>query len=201
MLQASSSGPKSGATGTSAAKRKSAKKGVPAPRPEFSAKRPPRFVADAMLGSLARKLRIFGFDTAYFSEGGDAELEALGRREGRVILTSDRRLFAHSGGSGTRAVLVEGKTDGARLRSVARQAGRGVRLRLGGGRPSRCAVCNGELELIGKREAAASKIPPKVVARHRLFFVCKSCSRRYWRGRHWDRLRRLSYSLDTKDLT
>ena len=200
MLQASSSERKSGATRTSAAKRPKAKRGVPAPRLEFSTKRPPRFVADAMLGSLARKLRIFGFDTTYFSEGSDLELEALAEREGRVILTSDRRLFARSGGRGIRAVLVDGKTDGAKLRSVARQAGPGLTLRLGAGRASRCAVCNGELERIG-RDAAEKKIPTKVLSRHRLFYVCRSCGRHYWRGRHWDRLRRLSYSLDTKDLT
>jgi len=103
-------------------------------------KRPPKFIADAMLGSLARKLRIFGFDTAYFAQGGDLELETLARRERRVILTSDRRLFAHSDKRGVKAILVEGKTDGARLRSVARQAGPGVTLRLGGARASRCAV-------------------------------------------------------------
>ena len=154
-----------------------------------------------MLGSLARKLRIFGFDTTYFAEGGDLELETLARRERRVILTSDRRLFAHSDKSGVKAILVEGKTDGARLRSVARQAGPGMTLRLGGARASRCAVCNGELELVGRRDAAASKIPPKVLARHRLFYACRSCSRCYWRGKHWERLRRLSYSLNTKDLT
>lgn len=165
-------------------------------------KSPPRFVADAMLGSLARKLRIFGFDTSYFSEGDDLELEALARRERRVILTSDKRLFARSAERGARAILVEGRTDRDRLRSIARHVGPGVTLRLGGGQESRCAVCNGELELIGRREAVASKIPPKVIGRHRLFYVCKSCSRFYWRGKHWERLRRLSDSLkNTKDLT
>jgi uncharacterized protein len=164
-------------------------------------KRSPRFVADAMLGSLARKLRIFGFDTAYFAEGGDLELEALARREKRVILTSDRGLFAHTAGRGIAAILVQGRTDGARLRAVAKQLGPGTAMRLGGGRASRCAVCNGELERIGRKEAAARNVPPKVLARHRLFYRCGSCSRCYWRGKHWARLRRLSYSLDAKDLT
>jgi uncharacterized protein with PIN domain len=158
-------------------------------------KSPPRFVADAMLGSLARKLRIFGFDTLYFGEGGDPELEALAKKERRVILTSDKRLFTRSEGKGLGAILVEGTNDRARLRSIARQSGPGMTLRLGGGRPSRCAVCNGELVVIGKRDAASTDIPSKVLARHRLFYTCNSCSRFYWRGKHWERLRRLSYSL------
>jgi len=164
-------------------------------------KPPPRFIADAMLGTVARKLRIFGFDTVYFSEGGDLELEALAKKERRIVLTSDRPLFARSESVGFRAILVDGKTDKARLRSIMRQAGPGMVLRVGGGRASRCAVCNGELEAIGRLGAAEAKIPPKVIARHRLFYRCRSCSRYFWRGRHWERLRRLSYSLKTKDLT
>ncbi|HEV2389479.1 MAG TPA: Mut7-C RNAse domain-containing protein, partial [Nitrososphaerales archaeon] len=93
-------------------------------------KPPPRFVADAMLGSLARKLRIFGFDTSYFAEGDDLEVESLAKRERRVILTSDKRLFAHSSKRGVQAILVEGETDRARLRSVAKHVTPGVKLRL-----------------------------------------------------------------------
>lgn len=156
-----------------------------------------RFVADAMLGSVARKLRIFGFDTAYFTEGKDSDLEAMARREGRVILTSDEGLFAHSQRLGLRAVLVEGRTDRARLLSIQSRVG-SVAMRPGG--PSRCAVCNGELVAVPRREAAA-EVPQKVLTRHRLFLRCRSCSRLYWRGRHWQRLRRLSRSLRTKDLT
>ncbi len=160
----------------------------------------PKFVADAMLGSLARKLRIFGFDTAYFKEGEDASLEALARGEGRTILTSDRSLFEHARAAGTSALLVEGATDRARLASVMRQSGvgsPGIKKE----RPSRCAVCNGELRTVKKTEAASAGVPPRVLARHRLFFRCASCSRLFWRGGHWVRLRRLSSSARTKPLT
>jgi uncharacterized protein len=162
---------------------------------------PPKFVADAMLGSLARKLRIFGFDTAYFKEGEDAELETLARSQRRIILTSDRLLFAHSRARGLRAVLVSGRTDRARLLSVRAQVGAGQDLWIGAETASRCAACNGELVRIGKEEATAAKLPPRVLARHRLFFRCTACSRFYWRGGHWGRLRRLSSSLRTKALT
>jgi uncharacterized protein len=159
-----------------------------------------RFVADAMLGSLARKLRIFGFDTLYFREGGDDALRALARNEGRTILTSDIALFELSREEGLRAYLVEGRTDRERLLSVRRQAA-GISFRMGRGSASRCALCNGELELLRRREAAALSVPPKALARHRLFYRCTVCSRLYWHGRHWERLRRLSYSLRAKDLT
>jgi len=153
-----------------------------------------------MLGSLARKLRIFGFDTIYFNDGGDETLEALARRDGRVILTSDKPLFRHSKGRGLQALLVEGRTDRTRLISVRRQVGLVMELRVGRRWGSRCAVCNGELEAIARRDAG-NLVPAKVLARHRLFFRCTSCSKLYWRGKHWERLRRLSRSVKTKDLT
>jgi uncharacterized protein with PIN domain len=161
----------------------------------------PKFVADAMLGSLARKLRIFGFDTAYFREGDDEELEALARREKRTILTSDRPLFERSRGDRLRAYLVEGRTDRARLLSIQRQAASSMAFRMGRETASRCALCNGELEPLRRRDAASLPVPPKVLARHHLFYRCKVCARLYWHGRHWERLRRLSYSLKTKGLT
>jgi uncharacterized protein len=160
---------------------------------------PPRFIADAMLGSLARKLRIFGLDTIYFT-GDDAELEALAKGKRRVILTCDRGLFDHARRHGARAILVEGRTDRERLLSI--RGHREASLALFSlGKASRCAVCNGELEAVLKGDAAAAGVPGSVLARHRLFYRCTSCSRSYWRGKHWDRLRRLCYSLKAKDLT
>ena len=83
---------------------------------------PTRFIADAMLGSLARKLRIFGFDTLYFREGSDAELEMVARTETRIILTSDRALLEHAVRAGLPALMMSGKGDRARLESLIAQA-------------------------------------------------------------------------------
>jgi uncharacterized protein with PIN domain len=160
----------------------------------------PRFFADAMLGSLARKLRIFGFDTLYFNEGDDAEFERLAEEEGRIIITSDKALLRHAEGVGLRCVSVGGRTDKSRLLSVAEQLGPEAFLQTFGKAASRCALCNGVLEEFGRKDAAATALPAKVVSNHRKFFRCASCSRFYWRGRHWEKLRRLSASL-RKDLT
>jgi uncharacterized protein with PIN domain len=161
-------------------------------------KRSDAFAADAMLGSLARKLRIMGFDTLYFSGGGDPELEELARKEKRVILTSDVSLYAHARRHGVDCVLIRGRTDIARLRELV--DARGIRIGPRSGWPSRCAICNGELEPIS-REEAAEGVPQKSLHRHRMFFRCISCSRYYWHGNHWNRLGRLSSSLDRKGLT
>lgn len=145
-----------------------------------------------MLGSLARKLRIFGFDTLYFREGPDLELELIARAEGRVILTSDRALAAHSNRHGLIAFAVEGRSDRARLGSLVLQA-RSASLALPPGEP-RCAICNSPLTRVS-RDIAAGLLSESVTRRHRLFYRCESCNKLYWRGGHWSRLRKLSTLL------
>lgn len=149
----------------------------------------PSFVADAMLGSLARKLRIFGFDTAYFREGTDRALEEMASREGRVIITSDRALVEHSGRLGLRALEVSGRSERARIESLLSEArAAGVPLRPG---PPRCALCNGLLDRLPK-DQVEGLLPSSITSRHRLYFRCPRCRKLYWRGRHWSRMRRLS---------
>src|SRR5207245_5307383 len=49
----------------------------------------PRFVADVMLGRLARWLRALGYDTAYVRDASDRQLLGLALREDRRLLTRD----------------------------------------------------------------------------------------------------------------
>ncbi len=145
-----------------------------------------RFVADAMLGSLARKLRILGFDTAYFKSGADAGIIRVATEEGRILLTADRALASLSERRGVRAVLLTGRTDAARLRAltnVARQLG----LPLRKSEPL-CSICNGALVRASKSELAG-RIPSSVEARHKLFYRCATCGKAYWKGSHWKKLR------------
>ena len=151
-----------------------------------------KFVADAMLGSLARKLRAFGFDTSYFREGEDADLLALASTEGRVVLTSDRSLVERARARRLPALLITGKEDSGRIASL-REAARAGRVNLVRG-PPLCSVCNGKLEVLAKSNVAG-RVPLPVEKRHRLFFRCMDCGRYYWRGGHWKKLRWLERRL------
>ncbi|HXU11729.1 MAG TPA: DUF5615 family PIN-like protein, partial [Candidatus Binatia bacterium] len=51
-----------------------------------------KFAADCMLGTLAKWLIILGHDVFYTARIEDRRLVELARREGRTILTRDRRL-------------------------------------------------------------------------------------------------------------
>lgn len=138
-----------------------------------------------MLGSLARKLRAFGFDVGYFRKGADAEIVSTARREKRVILTADRALAASAAAAGAQALLLEGRTDGRRIAALlARASEAGIPLRRG---PPRCSACGGELHSMTRRDAEGL-VPPSVLGRHRLFRRCPACGKTYWRGGHWKKL-------------
>lgn len=51
-----------------------------------------KLLADSMLGSLGRWLRLMGYDTAIAQREPDAQLVRRALAEGRVILTRDRAL-------------------------------------------------------------------------------------------------------------
>ncbi len=154
-----------------------------------------RFIADAMLGSLSRKLRALGFDTAYYKSGDDSGMLGRAASEGRIILTSDRHLADRAVAKGLDVIHLSGDNDGDRMSAIARTA-RESGLRLVRGDPL-CSLCGGELEALRRKEVLGH-VPPSVERRHRLFWRCKSCGHLYWRGSHWKKLRSLSRRLGEK---
>ncbi|MDG7013414.1 MAG: Mut7-C RNAse domain-containing protein [Nitrososphaerota archaeon] len=157
----------------------------------------PAFAADAMLGSLARKLRALGFDTTYYRSGGDAQLVKLAAMEGRVVLTSDRALAGSAMAKGVAAVLLRGGSDSRRLSEIAAAAGP-LGFELARGDPF-CSLCGGALEMVGKG-GVSGKVPAGVQRSHREFFVCVACGQAYWKGSHWKKLRSLAGRLGQKQL-
>jgi uncharacterized protein len=141
-----------------------------------------------MLGSMARKLRAFGFDAEYAEGAEDGALLARARATGRLLVTSDVALVARAVRTRVPAVLVTGSDDRPLIAGLIRGAkGSGVRLVRG---EPRCSLCNGVLARVSK-STVAGVLPPGTADRHRLFYVCRGCGKVYWHGAHWKKLRRL----------
>src|ERR671915_2277903 len=103
------------------------------------------FLADAMLGNIARKLRIFGFDTIYLAQAHDDEILKIGIEQNRVILTADKELFRRIVKVGARGVLVSGGA--SELEELVHILTENGITSIGmNGVGSRCSVCNGHLE-------------------------------------------------------
>lgn len=140
----------------------------------------PRFLVDGMLGSLAVKLRILGFDTAYDKISNDADLIQVARESGRILVTSDNVFFLQSIRLGVNSILVRDGTESERLASVLIKTGIHS---IVPSRGSRCSACNGELS---KSEWVSE----------RTIYVCTECGKRYWRGSHWKNLDALFFEVN-----
>lgn len=142
-----------------------------------------KFIADAMLGRLARWLRVMGCDVEYFPEIGDAELEERSCRSGRLILTRDTLLIRRRRVRDNCFFVV-----GDHYRDQVRQVVRAFAIDPFVGFLARCLECNEPLrDLDGK--SAEERVPPYVFATQERFQVCPACSRIYWGGTHRERMR------------
>lgn len=145
----------------------------------------PRFVADHMLGSLARWLRIMGYDTVYDKSLDDPGIANLARAESRFILTRDRELAKEPG-----ALMIEADDLDLQLKAIAEKYGLKFHDNL-----FRCSACNGELAALDKAQAKDS-VPEGAFENNEKFWKCSKCGKVYWKGTHWhgimDRFRKLS---------
>jgi uncharacterized protein with PIN domain len=141
----------------------------------------PRFVADTMLGRLARWLRAMGYDTLYLGQAEDRRLLQLSRAEERILVTRDRVLarLAEPRSCLIRAELVDEQLLEA-VEQLALPRDDGLWL-------SRCLECNALLEP-GRREELRELLPEHVFATHTDFMRCPGCARIYWAGSHVDRM-------------
>lgn len=146
----------------------------------------PKFLVDGMLGSLARWLRMLGYDVAYEAEKADEELLRLAAETGRILLTSDVELYRRACRRTLEAFLVKGRKDESLLWLSRRY---GLRLTL---KPefSRCPLCNTPLRRVRRREVQGL-VPPLVFKRKRGFWICPNpkCGKVYWRGSHWNKIK------------
>lgn len=142
----------------------------------------PVFVVDVHLGTLARALRLLGFDTVYAQEMPDAAIAAVAEREERVVLTRDVSLLKH------RKVQWGYWLRSQHTRPQLEEVMRRYDLKPWYQPFTRCTVCNGTLTEVPK-EAVQERLPPKTKLYFHEFFQCASCRRVYWKGSHYDRMR------------
>jgi len=144
-----------------------------------------RFIADAMLGRLARWLRLLGFDCAYAPRIEDEELVRRGVEEQRIILSRDAALPEEWWVPWI--YLVRSEELESQLREVLERFDLRGCVRV----LSRCSECNRPLAPV-PREQVAGRVPDRILATHSAFLDGRGCDRVYWEGSHADRIRRMA---------
>ncbi len=139
----------------------------------------PRFVLDVHLGTLARRLRLLGFDVWYRTDAADRELADVAVEQQRILLTRDRGLLM-------RRVITHGycPRSGDPEEQVLEVIDRfGLHDALA---PfTRCVRCNGPLRPVDP-EDVVDRIPARSRAAFDTFARCADCGQVYWPGSHVD---------------
>lgn len=139
------------------------------------------FVVDENLGSLARNLRLLGFDVAYEPGTSDGDLARISSQQRRVLLTRDVGLLKRS--EITHGYFVRATDPSTQTIEVVR------RFDLAGAlRPlERCSICNVPLRP-ETREDVSDRVPAGTMLHASDFRSCPGCGRVYWRGAHYERI-------------
>jgi hypothetical protein len=139
-----------------------------------------KFIADVMVGKLARWLRVLGIDVAYSNTYEDAELIRIASAENRVVLTRDIGLAARR--SPVRFVLIRSDDYTEQIDQVIRE------FHLANFKVfTRCLECNVVLTPVDK-ETVFERVPPYVYLTQERFALCPSCNRVFWHGTHADQM-------------
>jgi uncharacterized protein with PIN domain len=147
-----------------------------------------RFVLDVHLGKLARLLRMLGFDTAYERDYADARIVEISAAERRIVLTRDRGILKT--GAVTHGYWVRSSNPREQIGEVVRRFDLVSRIR-----PfERCMLCNARLEPVGKDEII-DRLPRRAAEGRDEFRRCPSCGKIYWKGTHYERMKKSIQAL------
>ncbi len=141
---------------------------------------PLRFLLDIHLGTLARRLRLLGVDTAYENPDiGDAALATRSATEHRILLSRDRGLLRRReifAGAYIYSHRPVEQLDDVLSRFAPPLA------------PwTRCTACNGPLRITDK-QTLRGQLPDETERTYDAFAQCVDCGRTYWKGAHHARL-------------
>jgi len=143
-----------------------------------------RFVLDGHLGRLAAYLRMLGFDTIHQNHCRDEDLARISCDEHRILLTRDVGLLKRS--AVTHGHWMRETRPRLQLAEVVE------RFDLYGSIAgfTRCLRCNTTLNSVEK-ESITARLDECTRKLHTEFFTCRTCGRIYWKGSHYERMRRM----------
>jgi uncharacterized protein with PIN domain len=142
-----------------------------------------KFLCDQMLGTLAKWMRIFGFDTFYAnSEIDDRELIDICKKENRILITRDKTLIQIARRENIKTIEINTVDINEQIKKVISDREIDLKKVL-----SRCILCNTIVDEI-KKDEVKSRVPKKVYYNNEKFWLCKKCDKIYWKGSHFENM-------------
>ncbi|NJK78008.1 MAG: hypothetical protein HC944_03825 [Nanoarchaeota archaeon] len=139
------------------------------------------FFVDAMLGNIARKLRLLGYDSKYFSDINDTKLIDIAIKDKRIIISKDYELILRAQKFGIQTIYItKQKLIEQFLELTNKICLKNFEIN---GNIARCTKCNSLTESIDKNNYK-EKIPPRVFNLNENYWRCKNCDKIYWEGTH-----------------
>jgi uncharacterized protein len=138
-----------------------------------------KFIADSMLGKLARWLKIAGLDVEYMRERNPKKMLETAQSQERIILTRDYSLAGVNN-----VFFVESEFLWEQLREFFLHFDFPSEDKAF----SRCVICNKVLEPVSAGEVR-NKVPPYVFTNQKDFSRCPECGKVYWAGSHYKRMK------------
>ena len=153
------------------------------------------FLVDAMLGNIAKKLRLFGYDSEYFSDIDDSQLIEKAKTENRTIISRDRLLTEAAKKSDVSAIYLSKENEIDQFLEIIDATH--LELNEISGEKARCTKCNSTTSSISKSEIG-DKIPQGVLEFNEKFWECDSCNQIYWEGTHIKNLQKFVQEIKLK---
>jgi uncharacterized protein with PIN domain len=139
-----------------------------------------------MLGTIAKKLRILGFDSKYFTTIEDDDLILIAKKENRAVITKDHSLADNAKKHDILTIEISTLTEKEQMVEIAKNLNIKYEFNT---ENVRCSTCNGSLRLTEK-DQVLDKIPPKISENVKEFWLCDGCKHVYWKGTHIRNLQR-----------
>ena len=153
-----------------------------------NSKQIPKFFVDAMLGNIAKKLRLIGYDTEYSSSIEDYRLIECAKKEERIIVSRDVELINKAEKLKIKSIFLKDSSENDQLLEIVKKSD--IKQITINGNSARCPKCNFSTIPI-KKENVKDKIPQGVLDHNDKFWICKNCNQIYWEGTHVKNLQKL----------
>ena len=136
-----------------------------------------KFIADVMLGRLAKRMRLMGCDVYYACALTDNQIIRLSLEQDRIILTRDTGLVMRP--LAAKHAFINSEQVQEQLEQILSafpDETQNIPF-------TRCSICNEPLISIEKSEVK-DRVPHYIYEGNISFLQCPRCARIYWRGTH-----------------